>query len=227
MEYVLTRSKRKTVAIYVRNGKVEVRAPLNLAKREIDKFVLSKKKWIKDALAKSSERTKQNKQKEAFTLNYGDTVLYRGKEYPITLKNGSSRAGFDGGCFYMPDNVTPAQIKDACVQIYRMLAKQYLTERTSLFAKSMNVTPNAIKISGAASRWGSCSGKKNINYSWRLVMAADEIIDYVVVHELAHLTEMNHSAKFWAVVAGVLPDYKERRAGLRELQHRLGGEDWK
>ena len=93
-EYVLTRSKRKTVSIYVRDGKLEVRAPLKTPKREIDKFVLSEEKWITDALAKSQE---QSKQREIFTLNYGDTVLYRGKGYPITAKEGS-RVGFDKAC---------------------------------------------------------------------------------------------------------------------------------
>jgi predicted metal-dependent hydrolase len=67
---------------------------------------------------------------------------------------------------------------------------------------------------------------KSLNFSWRLVMADDAAIDYVVVHELAHITEMNHSPEFWAIVAGVLPDYKERRRRLKLLQLRLNSEDW-
>jgi len=75
-------------------------------------------------------------------------------------------------------------------------------------------------------RWGSCSSRGSLNFSWRIMMADDAVIDYVVVHELAHLVEMNHSPRFWAVVAGVLPDYSKRRARLRLLNKKLEGEDW-
>lgn len=119
-----------------------------------------------------------------------------------------------------------AQIKSACVQIYRMLAKRDLTEKTLDFAKQMSVMPTAVKINNAKTRWGSCSSKKSLNFSWRLIMADDDVIDYVVVHELAHITEMNHSARFWSIVEGVLPDYRKRKTKLKELQRRLNGEDW-
>ena len=90
MEYTLTRSKRKTAAIYVRDGSVEVRAPLKMPKRDIDAFVASKEAWITDRLTKSQE---QSELRESFALNYGNTVLYRGKEYPIVARNGD-RIGF-------------------------------------------------------------------------------------------------------------------------------------
>ena len=220
--YTLTRSKRKTAAIYVRNGSVEVRAPLKMPKRDIDSFIASKQAWITGRLTKSQE---QSEQRELFALNYGDMVIYRGKEYTIAAKSGY-RIGFDGKCFYMPPNLSSEQIKAACIKIYRTLAKHYLNERVLAFAKQMNVMPSAVKINGAKTRWGSCSAYKNINFSWRLIMADAEVIDYVVVHELAHLTEMNHSKKFWAAVENVLPDYRERQARLRELQKRLATENW-
>ena len=220
--YTLTRSKRKTVALYVRDGGVEVRAPLKMPKHDIDKFVASKEKWIADKLVKSVERKMQ---RDKFFLDYGSKVTYRGGQYPIEAADGK-RAGFDGARFYIPSNLSPAQIKNVCVQVYRRLAKQYLTERTLSFAQSMSVAPAAIKITGARTRWGSCSSKGNINYSWRLNMADDAVIDYVIVHELAHLSVMNHSKKFWAVVENILPDYSQRRTELKKLQQRLGVEDW-
>ena len=221
-DYTLVRSKRRTVALYIRDGGVEVRAPLKMPKRDIDKFVVSKEKWITDKLLKSREQTER---REAFSLDYGDTVTFRGKPYSIVAKDGK-RAGFDGEWFYMPPGLSPEQIKSACVQIYRMLAKRDLTDRANGFANHMGVAPNAIKINSAKTRWGSCSAKKNINFSWRLIMADDDIIDYVVVHELAHLSEMNHSARFWKIVEGIQPDYKARKARLKALQVKLSGEDW-
>ena len=221
-KYTLTRSKRKTVAIYIRDGRVEVRAPLKMPKHDIDRFVASKEKWIAGKLVKSSE---QAQRRENFTLAYGDTVTYAGKQYPITAKTGK-RVGFDGDSFYMPPDLSQEQIKYACVQIYRLLAKRDLTKKAMEFSKRMAVTPIAVKINAAKTRWGSCSGKKSINFSWRLIMADEDVIDYVVVHELAHITQLNHSAKFWAIVESILPDYKERQKRLKEMQQRLNGEDW-
>ena len=220
--YTLIRSRRRTAAIYIKNGGVEVRAPMKMPKRDIDRFVASKEKWISKRLAQSQSYAEQ---REAFTLDYGDTVTFRGMEYPLTAKDGK-RAGFDGEQFYLPPDLTPEQIKSTVVQIYRRLAKLHLTERVEYYASVMNVLPTAVKINGAKTRWGSCSAKKSLNFSWRLVMADDTVIDYVVVHELAHIAEMNHSTRFWAVVANILPDYKERQKRLKELQKRLNAEEW-
>jgi len=107
-----------------------------------------------------------------------------------------------------------------------MSVKAHIANRVAAYAAQMNVTPAVIKIKNAMKRWGSCSSKKSLNFSWRLIMADDSIIDYVVVHELAHLLEMNHSARFWAVVDGVLPDYPARKLKLKELQKKLANEDW-
>jgi predicted metal-dependent hydrolase len=220
--YTLNRSKRKTLALYVRNGEVEVRAPLKVSKRDIDKFVVSKEKWITDKLAASNERQEQ---RGTFTLNYGGMALYCGKEYPIAAKPGC-RVGFDDERFYMPPDLTSEQIKNACVRIYRMLTKRDLTNKVLDFAKQMEVMPIAVKVSGAKTRWASCSGKKSLTFSWRLIMAEDDVVDYVVIHELAHIAEMNHSGRFWAIVEGVLPDYKERQKRLKVLQKKLSMEDW-
>ncbi|MBS3938644.1 MAG: M48 family metallopeptidase [Peptococcaceae bacterium] len=188
----------------------------------IDKFVASKEKWAIDKLAMSIERQKQ---RAAFTLNYGDMAQYCGREYPVSAKPGG-RLGFDDERFYMPPDLNSAQIKQACVQIYRMLAKRDLTNKVLLFSKQMGVTPTAVKITSARTRWGSCSGKKSLNFSWRLIMAEGGAVDYVVVHELAHITEMNHSERFWAIVEGMLSDYKKRQQRLKDLQKKLCLEDW-
>jgi hypothetical protein len=221
-DYTLIRSKRKTVALHIRDGSVEVRAPLNMPKRSIDQFVLSKEKWVTDKLAKSSERAEK---RGSFALAYDSHVAYRGKQYPITGRPGN-RIGFDESGFYMPPGLAPEQIKHACVQIYRALAKRVMTEKASAFAAVLSVSPSAVKINGAKTRWGSCSAKKSLNFSWMLVMADDDLIDYVVVHELAHIIELNHSERFWALVRGVLPDCDKRKRRLKELQHKLAEESW-
>ena len=126
----------------------------------------------------------------------------------------------------MPPNLSSVEIKSACVQIYRMIAKRDITNRVLEFSRQMEITPAAVKINSAKTRWGSCSSRKSLNFSWRLIMADSDVVDYVVVHELAHLLEMNHSQKFWAIVEKVLPDYRQRKQRLRELNKQLAKEDW-
>jgi len=222
MPYTLTRTRRKTTAIYVRNGTVEVRAPLRMPKRDIDRFVLEKEAWIVQCLAKQQA---QAAQKESFCIGYGSRLLFRGQEYPITQQN-SKRARFDGEAFCLPPGLSPAQVKAACIRVYKMLAKAHIGARVAFFAAQMNVAPSSVKINSAMRRWGSCSSLQRLNFSWRLVMADDAVIDYVVVHELAHIREMNHSPRFWAVVENVLPDFRIRKNELKKLQQRLSGEDW-
>ena len=222
MIYTLTRSKRKTLAIYIRNGNIEVRAPLRMSKREIEKFITSKEKWI---LNNINQFQKQETQRGNFKLNYGDIVLCMNKPCRITAIN-EEVIRYDDGHFYMPSELSSEQIKHACVEIYKMIARYEFTERTYELAQQMSVEPSTVRVNSAKARWGSCSAKKNINFSWRLIMADDEVIDYVIVHELAHIIELNHSDRFWAVVENILPDYKERKKRLKQLQHRLSSEEW-
>ena len=229
--YILVRSKRKTAVLYVTASGVEVRAPMRMPKREIDRFVASKEKWIDVKIAKLRERQLS---RDAFIVNYGDFIFLRGIKLPV-IQSENKRTCFDpvypsregSGAFMIPEGFSPEQVKTACVKIYRKLAKKYLTERVSFYSDIMNTSPASVKINGAKTRWGSCSVKRNVNFSWRIIPANDDLIDYVVVHELAHLIEMNHSARFWEIVEGVLPDYRERQSRLKELQRRLMSEDWK
>jgi len=220
--YTLTRSARKTIALHVRDGSIEVRAPFKSPKSVIDNFVLSKEKWIEDKLLYFSDRAKH---RASFHLDYGESILYRGKNYPLESRL-DGFVGFEDATFYIPPNLTYPQIKEACIKLYRSLAKQEIVSRTKFFAEQMSVSPSAIRVNSAKTRWGSCSSKKSLNFSWRLIMADDDLIDYVVVHELAHLLEMNHSARFWRIVESVLPDYRFRKIRLRELHLSLGDEAW-
>ena len=99
-------------------------------------------------------------------------------------------------------------------------ALRLIPERVEYFAEMMNVTYGRITIREQKTRWGSCSSKGNLNFNWKLVLMPEEVLDYVVVHELAHRKEMNHSERFWNHVEKVLPDYQARRKLLRELEHR-------
>ncbi len=220
--YTIVRSNRKTLALYIRSWGIEVRAPLKMPGEDIQKFVKSKEKWIAERQAYLEEAQRAQ---ASFSLDYGSSVVYCGRMYPIEAKPGE-RLGFDDERFYMPPDLNPEQIKRCCIQIYRLLAKRDLTNKVIEFAKIMSVKPKAVRITGAKGRWGSYSSGGNISFAWRLIMAGEDMIDYVVVHELAHLKEMNHSNRFWAIVGDVFPDCQQRRERLNELQHTLNKQDW-
>ena len=223
VSYTLVRSGRRTLAIHItKDAAVEVRAPLRTPKTEIERFLASKEQWILSQLVKAQERANI---RAGFSLSYGDSVTLRGIDYPIVERTGN-RAGFNGECFYIPPGLTPEQVIGTVAQVYRGAAKHILTEKTAEYAARMNVKPQAVKINGAKTRWGSCSAKNGINYSWRLIMAEDDVIDYVVVHELAHIKEHNHSERFWAIVKSVIPDYRQRKERLKALQDKQFREKW-
>ena len=223
-EYLLTRSKRRSIAVYVRDGRIEVRAPLRMPVREIESFVRSKERWIEDRLTLLKDLEER---RAAFTLDYGSMALYRGKEYPIAAKDGST-AEFDLASerFLLPPGLTPEGIRTAMTGLYRKLAADYVSEKLDFFQDNMGVYIAGFGITNAEKRWGSMNSRKKVNFTWRLIMAPDDVIDFIVVHELAHITEMNHSNRFRAIVEGVLPDWKERSRRLKEFAGRLAGENW-
>ena len=99
---------------------------------------------------------------------------------------------------------------------YRKEARRRITERAAYFAEKMGVDYGRIAIKAAKTRWGSCSAQGNLNFHWKLILMPPAILDYVVVHELAHRIEMNHSPRFWTQVERILPDYRERRRWIKE-----------
>lgn len=104
---------------------------------------------------------------------------------------------------------------------HRELARQVLRRRAEYYAGQMQVSYGRIAVKDQKTRWGSCSSKGNLNFNWRLILAPEEVLDYVVVHELAHRREMNHSQQFWQLVESVLPDYRQRKRWLKENGDRL------
>jgi predicted metal-dependent hydrolase len=104
---------------------------------------------------------------------------------------------------------------------YRQQAAQVIKPRTSDLAEQNGFQFQIIRINGAKTRWGSCGPKGSLNFSWRLVMAPPEIIDYVIIHELVHLRVRNHSKRYWAAVNQIMPDFKQRRAWLQKNGYQL------
>lgn len=216
IKYELKRSKRKTIAIYITaDGDVEVRSPLKASKSVIDEFVTSKEKWIEKHLKAVRNRVKT-------PLVIGGTMLFLGREFPILKNEGPSY--FDGEAMYIQKET---DIYNALSEFYRCKAKEIIPDMVYDAEAEMGLRSNKISITSAKTRWGSCSGKNNLNFSWRLMMAELNAVKYVVIHELAHIKEKNHGTRFWELVAKYEPDYKIKREKLRQLAIRLDNDGWK
>lgn len=220
IEYKLIRSRRKTLAICItKDGKAEVRAPIKLPQTVIDRFVNSKQGWIAQKTEVMAARAQK---RQEFLVRKGNSLTLLGREYPVIS---GAAAAFDGKQFIVPfkeNQIDKAQL----IALYKRLAKQEIEKRTEYFSHKMGLLPSAVKIGSANTYWGCCSAKNSLIFTWKLVMAEPGAIDYVVVHELAHIKEHNHSARFWALVQSILPDYNIQRAKLKELQQKLSNEDW-
>lgn len=107
-------------------------------------------------------------------------------------------------------------LSEAERELYRSQAREVFEQKVKYYAALMDVTYGRIAIRDQKTRWGSCSAEGNLNFNWRLILAPAGVLDYVVVHELAHRREMNHSAKFWAIVEKHMPEYKKYQKWLKE-----------
>jgi len=224
-EYKLIKRKRKTITIKINgDATIEVRAPLEIPDEKIDEYVQSKEKWIAKHLGKVEERYKLKKE---FKLKFGDFVQLRGKQVAIhPIKGDMGSYDIEKNIFFIPKIADSDEIKYIIIKLYKLIAKRHITLRVMEFARKMNVNPTAVRITSAKTRWGSCSGKNSVNFSWKLIMADDETIDYVVVHELAHIKQHNHSQEFWKIVEDIIPNYKENKEKLKILGEKLSKEDW-
>lgn len=210
-DYKLFRSRRRTLALIVNSeAELVVRAPLNMPQRSIDRFVTEKSAWIEQKLEfMAAKKTQARKDFEP-----GEEFLYLGKAYELRFVESEEPVLFDDA--FLISAQYRRHVKLLLANWYKNEARRVIAERAEIFAAKMGTTFTGLAITQARQRWGSCTAQNKLNFSWRLVMAPLEVVDYVVVHELAHTKVKDHSRDYWAVVAQILPDYKERRAWLRE-----------
>jgi predicted metal-dependent hydrolase len=218
MEYTVIRSRRKTIAVEItKEGGVLVRAPLKLARREVFAFVHQSRGWIARKLAQTSvlqgERTPRR-------FLEGESFPFLGEQHRLRYVEGGEYLRTENGEFLLGADLS-ARAGDLFRTWYRARAREILEDRVAHFALRMGLTCRSVRITDAKERWGSCSAAGSLNFAWRLVMAPPPVIDYVIVHELSHLVEMNHSRRFWGRLGRILPDYARRRTWLRENEHLL------
>ena len=214
----LIRSKRRTIALEIaRDASLIVRAPFRTSLNFIEKVVFKKRFWIKEKQEFVRDRRQTIVSKEFVS---GEGFLYLGDMYKLELVDVSDMPiAFNNGFQILRNYLDVA--KEILTAWYKEQAYQKVSERVHWYSSLSGLKYNKIKISDAQRRWGSCSAKGNLNFSWRLIMAPLRVIDYVVVHELAHLEEKNHSKRFWNKIKIMLSDYEQHKEWLKENRHLL------
>jgi predicted metal-dependent hydrolase len=209
----LVRSRRKTVAIVVEHdGSLTVRAPLRMAESRIYAFIESHGDWI----AKNQARLRSTPPLPLKRYTEGETFLYLGRSYPLAIVPHQLPAlVFDGAVFRLTKSALP-KAERAFVRWYKEQATRLFFERVLNFAAKHGFHYQKIRISSARTRWGSCSSRGTLSFTYRLVLVPADVVDYVVMHELVHTQIRNHSNKFWKRLGELMPDYKLRLTWLKK-----------
>lgn len=212
--YVLRRASRRTIGLSIDERGLRVGAPRRTSLAEVEALILKHHDWVADKL----DEWRSRRRPEPFAIRDGARLPYLGGGVEIRLALGNNRALWnenDGARL----TLCLRQTSDAGRVLEKALRERALghfRDRVASYAATLGLAMPPLALSAARTRWGSCSARSGIRLNWRLIHFSPAVVDYVVAHELAHLFEMNHGPRFWAVVASVCPDYRARRAELRQ-----------
>jgi predicted metal-dependent hydrolase len=216
--YRFRRARRRTIGIAVDEHGLHAAAPRWATIAEVEAFIREKQAWVLRKLdeARASMRP-------ALAWHEGARIPYLGGEVAVhgAAPGEASRLADERLLLAVPGEVRPATLREAALGWLRDEALALFRCRVASIAPGIGVEAKRVSLSNARTQWGSCSADGRVRLSWRLIHVRLPLIDYVVVHELAHLRHMNHSARFWRVVEAVCPDYRAARRELRDLSHAL------
>lgn len=214
IEYEIIPKKIKNLYIQVKDGKVYVKIPYQMDRKKVQEFVHEKTNWIASKLIQ---------EKKKFVRHQTEKIKLLGKVYPVQIQ------GVDGTrinvekrehkiCVCVPKGCETNEmlIQSVIKNYYMQEAKQVYAGMLKNLIAITNLQPNAWRVRDIQYAWGSCSTKRNITLSLNLIQERQQVIEYVILHELCHLKHMNHAKAFWDLVAEYMPDYKIRRKELKQ-----------
>lgn len=213
---VIRSPRRKTLSIEVGHFGVKARAPMRMRHGAIVEFVTTKREWVERHLANLPEL------KPELKLETGAELLFNGSHFRLSVVQGSSKP-----VYLSTENVVvpikqshlslEKSVSNKLIRWYKSSAYEELEQKVSLYAALMDIPRNkslSVNVRDYKRRWGSCDSKGGLSFNWRIIQAPIEVLDYVVIHELAHCHEFNHSKHFWSIVAQHMPNWKERQLWL-------------
>lgn len=223
IEYILIQSVRKNVMLQaLPEGQTRVYAPRQMRLRDVDALVRSSAGQIAQMHEKLDRQLDADRQ--AHPVTEGSAVAVEGEMKTLRLHQGRTRAEVQDGelHLWLNDPKDGEAVRAALKSTLAALALERIRQRISVFQPVIGGEFGRVAVRDQRSRWGSCSSKHNLNFNWKLIMAPPQVLDYVVIHELCHLHEFNHSARFWRLVEGVMPDYEVWKKWLKNHGGELG-----
>ena len=219
IEYQLVINKRgRKLSLQVKDGKTKVTGPPSVTTEQVQDFLRKNKDEIFEQLSKNAAA-----KRSPFQYVDGEKYMYRGRQYALKVQESektSSHVLLRGGqlIIFLPpwlESGEKAQATRSLIDgFYRESALKILEELVDYYSRLMDIPYKSLKIKNQRTRWGSCSNKGNINLNWRIIMAPNQVISYVVIHELSHLKHLDHSRDFWTLVGQYMPDYKRWKKWL-------------
>jgi predicted metal-dependent hydrolase len=213
----VVRSRRRTIALVVgSDATLTVRAPMQTPMEYIEELVCRKLQWIKNKIAEVEVRPPFSRKR----FESGESFLYLGDPYRLRIVSNA-----EVPLTFKREFVLAREYRDKARELlvnwYKQEARKKITGRVEWHARRFGLTVGPIRITDAQDRWGSCGRSNSLNFSWRLIMAPLRVVDYVVIHELAHTVEKSHSRAFWNKVAIMCPTYRSGREWLRKNENLL------
>ena len=213
----IIRSRRRTIGLEVTPAAtLIVRAPLRAPAEYIEELIRQKSSWI----LKKLDEMKRRPLAPCHEYAEGELFFFLGREYPLLIMEDTSMTIERSDRLYVSRTFMP-DIRNLLKRWYIEESRKEIHARCMWFSMKTGHVPATIRITDARQRWGSCTNKGGLNFSWRLIQVPPEIVDYVVVHELVHISQPDHSKKFWAKMREIMPDYERRRKWLRENERLL------
>ncbi|MGP1679697.1 MAG: M48 family metallopeptidase [Burkholderiales bacterium] len=217
--YRFRRARRRSIGIVIDEDGLRVAAPGHTPIAEVEAFIREKARWVLQKLCEWRAAPKPP------VVNWSDgaTIALLGVPVAIELLPGRRGISLEHGRLGigLEPRGEPAALRKRGIAWIKEHARALMGERLRLYAASLGVPTPALTLSSARTQWGLCREDGRVRLNWRLIHLPLHLVDYVVAHELAHLREMNHSARFWAVVGRLYPDYQDARSELRHCNHRL------
>jgi predicted metal-dependent hydrolase len=212
VRYIIKRSaRRRSISLRIDEDGLRVGAPASATQRAIDNVLREHAQWIARKLGEWEER-----RTPAPRWTDGDVLMLHGEPLTLRLVTTTRAPELAGGSLVAPDQVPAPTV----IAWLRDRALSYFSDRTAHFCSQLALDMPHVRLSNARTRWGSCHIEGRIHLNWRLIQMPLRLVDYVVAHEVAHLKEMNHSARFWRIVGMLVPDFAARRKEIRCEGHR-------
>jgi predicted metal-dependent hydrolase len=218
--YEILRTRRKTLVIYVKGGKVEVRSPLRASSAWIHSFLKEKTPWILEQLA-----TQKRKQRQRLVIADNRLVPFMGRSRRIqVILSSRQKVTLRGDYLYLfVQEHNRHKLEDLFNGWLQEQAREYMATQTIKYARRLGVNHKLREVvfRKTRSKWGHCCQDGTIQYNWLAMMAPREVINYLVAHETCHLRYLDHSMRFWNTVESICPDYRELRSWLSDNGHRF------